>query len=116
MNRATIKKLYRQAIIEVFGPDDGDLKVAVKRDIHLGDQAPGEWAPDSVLEIYCEGGIPNGTDMFDPSWYGYEGKTVYNSDLWNRVDGIVNLMLAAMGGKRVHSEPYNNAVMNVYWS
>ena len=75
MNRATIKKLYREAILQVFGTgdkvQDKYLLDAVKRDIHLGDQAPGQWSPDSVLEIYCEGGIPNATDIFDPSWHGF---------------------------------------------
>ena len=121
MNTATIKKLYREAIVKVFGCDDKeldeDLLKAVKRDIHLGKNAPGQWSPESVLEIYCEGGIPNATDYFDPSWHGFPGKVVYNSEKWIEVDDLVNLMLQVTHpGKRVHHEPYNNAVVNVYWS
>lgn len=121
MNTATIKKLYREAIVKVFGCDDkeldADLLKAVKRDIHLGKNAPGQWSPQSVLEIYCEGGIPNATDLFDPAWHGFPGRVIYNSDRWTEVDDLVNLMLEVMHpGKRVHHEPYNNAVVNVYWS
>ena len=118
MNRATLKKLYREAIVQVFGTgnkvEDKYLLDAVKRDIHLADQAPGQWSPDSVLEIYCEGGIPNATDYFDPSWHGFPGKAVYNADKWAEVDDIVNLMLAVSHpGTKVYHEPYNDAVINI---
>ena len=118
MNRATLKKLYREAIVQVFGTGDRSqdeyLIKAVNRDIHLADQAPGQWSPNSVLEIYCEGGIPNATDIFDPSWHGFSGKAVYNADKWAEVDEIVNLMLSVSHpGIKVYHEPYNNAVVNV---
>ena len=72
------------------------------------------WSPDSVLEIYCEGGIPNATDIFDPSWHGFPGKAVYNADKWAEVDDIVNLMLSiSHPGTKVYHEPYNNAVVNI---
>ena len=121
MNRGTIRKLYREAILTEFGCDDKEMDAsliaAVKKDIHLGNQAPGQWSPDSVLEIYCESGIPNATDYFNPADYGFSGKVSYNSEKWETVDGIVNLMLEAMGtSKKVHHEPYNNAVINIYWS
>ena len=121
MNRATIKKLYREAIVNVFGCDDKELDEhllsAVKKDVHLGDRAPGQWSPDSVLEIYCENGIPNATDYFCPRDYGFEGKTTYNSDQWGVVDGMVNLMLEAMGRhERYYHEPYNSAVINIWRS
>ncbi len=121
MNRLTIRRLYREAILQVFGsgdkPEDQYLLEAVKRDIHLSDQAPGQWSPGSVLEIYCESGIPNATDYFDPSWHGFPGKVTYNSEKWETVDGVVNLMLSAMRVKeRYHHEPYNPAVINIYKS
>lgn len=127
MNTATIKKLYREAIVKVFGCDDkeldADLLKAVKRDIHLGKNAPGQWSPQSVLEIYCENGIPNASDINDFSCYAAEvgcdpsEMVSYNSDKWSTIDGLVNLMLEVTHpGKRVHHEPYNNAVINVYWS
>ena len=118
MNRATVKKLYREAIVQVFGVDgDSHLLETVHKDIHYGDSAPGQWSPNSVLEIYCENGIPNATDMFDPSWHGFDGAVQYNSEKWMTVDGVVNLMLEAMGRPdRYHHEPYNNAVVNIYKS
>lgn len=127
MNRATIKKLYREAILQVFRCDDEELDApllaAVKKDIHLGDSAPGQWSPGSVLEIYCENGIPNATDVHDFSYeareFGIDLKSTisYNSDKWTDVDDVVNLMLEVTHpGTKVHHEPYNNAVVNVYWS
>ena len=66
---ATIKKLYKDAIIKVFGTGskvlDRQLIKAVKTDIHLGRHSPGQWSPRSVLEIYCENGIPNASDIMD---------------------------------------------------
>ena len=119
MNRSTIKKLYREAIINVFGCGDkeidAELIAAAKKSIHLGDQAPGGWSPDSVLEIYCESGIPNATDYFNPSDFGFSGETTFNSEQWGVVDGMVNLMLEAMGRhERYHHEPYNAAVVNIW--
>ena len=121
MNRSTIRKLYREAIVNVFGCGDkkfdAELISAAKRSVHLGDQAPGGWSPESVLEIYCESGIPNATDYFCPQEHGFEGKTTYNSDQWDVVDGMVNLMLEAMGySGRYHHEPYNAAVVNIWES
>lgn len=125
MNRSTIKKLYREAIVQVFGCDDKDLDAhllnAVKKDIHLGDHAPGQWSPSSVLEIYCENGIPNASDIQDfraeAAEFGIDPSNAvsYNSDKWADIDGVVNLLLEAMGKKeRFHHEPYNSAVVNIY--
>ena len=120
MNRATIRKLYREAIINVFGCDDPELDAhlhaAIKKDVHYGAEAPGQWCGDeAALEIYCESGIPNASDYFDPSDYGFPGKVSYNSEKWNTVDGMVNLMLEAMGRiERYHHEPYNSAVVGVW--
>ena len=44
MNRATILKLYREAIVSFFGCDDKEIDAqllkAVKEDVHYGDRAP----------------------------------------------------------------------------
>ena len=122
MNRATIRRLYRDAIIQVFGCGDkeldADLTAATKRDIHFGDRAPGQWSPHSILEIYCEGGIPNATDIneFPPMpEFDFKGGCSYNSDKWAQVDGVVNLMLEiSHPGLRVYHEPYNSAVVNIH--
>jgi len=126
MNRATVKKLYRDAIVNVFGCDDKELDAqllkAVKTDVHLGDKAPGQWSPDSVLEIYCENGIPNASDINDFSYeykeFGInESPISYNADKWEMIDSLVNLMLEAMGrSERYYHEPYNNAVITVWAS
>jgi len=127
MRRDTVRKLYRDAILQVFGCDDSeldaDLAKALKKDVHYSDCAPGEWSPDSVLEIYCESGIPNATDINDfraeAIEFGLspENAVSYNSDKWCDVDGVVNLMLEAMGKyERYYHEPQNSAVVNVYRS
>ena len=47
MRRDTIRKLYRDAIVQVFGCGDSeldsDLLRAVKSDVHYSDRAPGQW-------------------------------------------------------------------------
>ncbi len=127
MNRATIRKLYREAIVSVFGCDDKELDAqllkAVKEDIHYGDRAPGQWTNNSVLEIYCENGIPNASDIHDFSYEAREfgldpsNAVSYNSDKWDTIDGLVNLMLEAMGRhERYYHEPHNSAVIGVWRS
>ena len=127
MNRATIRKLYREAIVSVFGCDDKELDAqllkAIKEDVHYGDRAPGEWCNNAVLEIYCENGIPNATDIHDFSYEAREfgldpaSAVSYNSDKWDTIDGLVNLMLEAMGKhERYHHEPHNSAVVGVWRS
>ena len=124
MNRATVRRLYRDAILNVFACGDKELDKsiteAVKRDVHFGDRAPGQWAPHSVLEIYCESGIPNATDVHDFSQEAREfgvdpsNAVSYNSEKWEMIDGLVNLMLEAMGKKeRYYHEPYNSAVVTI---
>lgn len=126
--RDTVRKLYREAILKYFGSGDVELDShlisALKRDVHLADQAPGEWVGDhGILEIYCEGGIPNATDINDFSWeareFGLDPKkaVTYNSEKWFKIDQFVNLYLEGIGKTdRVHHEPWNSAVIGIYWS
>ena len=127
MRRDQVRKLYREAILQVFGCDDkeldADLVKALKKDIHYSDEAPGGWSPESVLEIYCEDGIPNATDIHDftaeAREFGFSTKNAvtYNSDRWDDIDGVVNLLLEATGKReRYHHEPCNGGVVNVYLS
>ena len=127
MRRDQVRKLYREAILQVFGCDDkeldADLVKALKKDIHYSEDAPGGWDFGSVLEIYCESGIPNATDIHDftaeAREFGFSTKNAvtYNSDRWDEVDGVVNLLLEATGKhERYHHEPQNGAVVNVYLS
>ena len=129
VRRDTIRNLYRNAIREVFGSgltsaDDDYLEAALKRDIHIAGQGPGQWVGShGVLEIYCEGGIPNATDIQDWRWveaeFGVAPKepVTYNSDKWDKIDKYVNLGLKAQGRpERVFHEPHNAAVVAVHWS
>ena len=120
----TIAKHYREGLLQVFGGDpdapDEYLVKALKKDVHKSSEAPGQWSPHSILEIYCEGGIPNATDIneFPPMpEFGFEGGCFYNSDQWAKVDQYVNQTLALEGyAHRVYHEPYNSAVVNIGWS
>jgi len=124
-SRSVIRKLYRDAILQVFGCGDKeldtDLTKALKSDVHLGGKDPGQWSDKgAVLSIYCENGIPNASDIHDFTHefreFGIEGNPVsYNSEKWFKIDGIVNLYLeATSAGFGVFHEPCNGAVVNVY--
>ena len=124
-SKPTVRRLYKQALLAVFGTGDKDadkyLAAALKSDVHCAGSAPGGWCPDSVLEIYCESGIPNATDIneFPPMpEFGYKGGCSYNSDRWAKVDALVNSGLNALGysGVVVYHEPYNSAVVAVGWA
>ena len=123
-----VKKMYQDAIFQVFGIDDDDaifeesnarLRRAIKRDVHLAKKAPGQWCPFSTLEIYCEGGIPNASDVHDfgaeMREFGIKGESVaYNHDKWLQVDGLVNLLAEAYGWhERFSHEPYSDAVVTI---
>lgn len=118
--RTTIRKLYREAIIEYHGCGDKELDKhlhrAVAQDVHLAGRAPGQWVdPEGALEIYCENGIPNASDINEFQFEG-ERHVSYNSDKWCYIDDWVNLALNAQGyTDRVHHEPFNGAVIGVYW-
>jgi|TARA_R110001583_G_scaffold95875_1_gene239954 hypothetical protein len=114
---ATIKKLYKLAILEYQGGGCGVkapdyLEAAVKKDVHTTVKAPGQWVgTGGVLEIYCESGIMNASDILDTE-YG----AVYFSDMWTNMDAWVNLALQGMGSdRRVYHEPCNGAVVGVFW-
>jgi len=128
IRRDTVRKLYREAILQVFGSGDVELDRhltnSLKKDVHLAGSGPGEWVDDhGVLEIYCESGIPNASDIHDFSWEAREfgidpsNAVSYNSEKWFKIDKYVNLGLKAIGlAERVRHEPYNNAVVGVYWA
>jgi len=128
IRRDTVRRLYREAILQYWGCGDKDLDSqlikAVKEDIHIAGNAPGGWVGEcGVLEIYCENGIPNASDMNDFSYEAREfgldpaSAVTYNCDTWSKIDDWVNLGLQAMGKKeRVFHEPHNSAVIAVHWS
>jgi len=128
MRRDTIRRLYREAILTYWGSGDKELDAhlnqAINKDIHLAGRAPGQWVDDGgVLEIYCESGIPNASDIQDFSCeareFGFDPSEAvcYNSDMWHKIDKWVNLWLEATGRpERVYHEPHNGAVIAVHWS
>ena len=125
VRRTTVRRLYRKALACVFGCGDADLDSdllsALKKDVHLAGTSPGQWvSSDGVLEIYCESGIPNASDIneFPPMpEFGFEGGCSYNSDKWHKVDVLVNSGLEALGvTDRVFHEPHNGAVVAVHWA
>ena len=113
INRTIVRKAYREAIIEVFGCGDKKLDAhltkAAKRDIYLSDKAPGQWSPNSVLEIYTENGIPNACDVIQTE-YG----TYFACEKWQKIDEVVNQKLEPHGVKCWH-EPYSYSVVTVNW-
>jgi hypothetical protein len=127
LRRTSIRKLYREGLQQVFGCGDNqidkDLLRSLKKDIHIAGKGPGRWVcSEGVLEIYCESGIPNASDIHDFSWeakeFGFDlaDAVSYNTDKWCKVDDYVNLALKALGfHERVHHEPFNGAVVGVYW-
>ena len=102
-----VRDAYRRAIAKVWGLKQKDIK----RDIHIGSRAPGQWSPESTVEIYCEGCIPNATDVF----YSEFG-TFYNSESWVKIDDMANGFIQKKhpGAQKFHHEPYNNAVITVW--
>ena len=117
ITKATIKKLYVDAIMKYQHAED---EKQIRKDVHTGGNGPGNWAPESLLEIYCESGIMNASDIheFPPMpEFDYKGGCSYNSDMWASMDEYVNLMLQAQGcARKVYHEPINNAVVSVYWA
>ena len=104
-----VRNAYCKAIAKVWGLKQKDIK----HDVHIGARAPGQWSANSTVEIYCERGIPNATDVC----YSEFG-TFYHSESWIKIDEIANMLIQKKhpGGSRYHHEPYNNVVICVYLS
>jgi hypothetical protein len=119
--RTTVRRLYREAIMEYQGCGDKEIDTqlikAIQSDVHLAGRAPGGWvSEEGILEIYCENGIRNASDFWVDSFEG-QTYTVDNIALWQSIDDWVNLALEVMGRtERVFHEPHNSAVIAVHWS
>ena len=102
-----VRDAYRRAIAKVWLKKQKDIK----GDIHIGSRAPGQRSPRSAVEIYCEGNIPNATDV----QYTQFG-TFYHSERWVEVDDLANQFIQKKhpGAQKFHHEPYNNAVINIW--
>ena len=60
--RDTIRNLYREGLLQVFGCGDKELdrhlSNSLRSDIHISGSAPGQWtSSEGVLEIYCESNL-----------------------------------------------------------
>ena len=104
-----VRDAYRRAIAKVWGLKQKDIK----RDIHISSKAPGQWSPNSAVEIYCEGHIPNANDV-----HYSEFGTFYHSESWVKIDDMANGIIQKKhpNSERFHHEPYSNAVINIYRS
>ena len=102
-----VRDAYRRAIAKVWFLKQKDIKA----DIHIASRAPGQWAPESEVEIYCEGNIPNASDV---QWT--EFGTFYHSERWFQIDDMANQLIQKKHprAQKFHHEPYNNAVINVW--
>ena len=102
-----VRDAYRRAIAKVWGLKQKDIK----RDIHIGSHSPGQWSPDSAVEIYCEGNIPNATDH-----HYSEFGTFYHCENWNQIDDLANSFIQKKhpGAQRFYHSPYNNAVVSIW--
>lgn len=106
-----VRDAYRQAIAKVWGLKQKDIK----GDVHIGRKAPGQWSGGrAILEIYCENGIPNASDV-----HYTEFGTLYHSESWFQIDEQANAILRAKfpgTTRRFHYEPHNSAVICVWES
>jgi|6_EtaG_2_1085325.scaffolds.fasta_scaffold00644_21 hypothetical protein len=118
--KCDVRDAYRRAIAKVWHLKQKDIK----KDIHIAGKAPGQWVGEhGILEIYCESGIPNASDIQDFSYEAREfgcdpaGALVYHSDQWFEIDKIANLILAQKFDqpyRKFYHEPFNSAVVGVY--
>ena len=103
---------YRRAIAKHFNLKQKDIK----GDMHVASEAPGQWSPNAVLEIYCEREVPNATDYHSMRFYGLDGYYCH-AEQWQAIDEKANNLLVEKFGHGVQKyfhEPYNNAVVTVY--
>lgn len=119
--KCDVRDAYRRAIAKKWFLKQKDIK----KDIHIAGKAPGSWVdPDGgILEIYCESGIPNASDIQD---FSYEARefgidpseaVVYHCDRWHEIDDLANQILAekhGVTGRTFYHEPFNGAVIGIY--
>ena len=115
-DKILVRVAYVQAIRERWqsDPEFSILSEDFDKDVHVGGEAPGNWAPNALVEIYCEDGIPNASDIND--WTDFGAGVTYNSDEWFSIDKRVREILVAQGRTdiRPYTEAYNSAVIAVY--
>ena len=107
IRRTSVRKAYREAILQVFGNGEQDLHLleACKENIFLGGKDPFSYSSSkAVLCIYTENGIPtNG----DPSCSVISS---HYMDMWLEVDRIASDEL----GTHYYTEMQNPAVVCVW--
>jgi|TARA_R110000744_G_scaffold82313_2_gene161711 hypothetical protein len=116
-DKCLVRYAYVQAIRERWFHDgEGMLRKDFDKDIHIGGEAPGNWSPNSLVEIYCEDGIPNASDVHSFAEIG--GGTHYNIEDWISIDARANQLLDEANRSDLHAytEAHNSAVLSVYLS
>ena len=114
-DKCLVRYAYVQAIRERWFHDgEGMLRKDFDKDIHIGGEAPGNWSPNSLVEIYCEDGIPNASDVHSFAEFG--GSTHYNIEDWARIDARANQLIheADRSDLQVYTEVHNSAVLSVH--
>ena len=114
-DKVLVRNIYVQAVRERwFSDGEGMLRKDFDKDIHIGGEAPGNWSPNSLVEIYCEDGIPNASDVHDFAEFG--GGFHHNIDDWLSIDERVNQLLNDAGRSDLHAytEAHNSAVLSVH--
>lgn len=114
-DKLLVRNAYVQAIRERWTPGEGSiLREDFDKDVHVGGEAPGGWAPRALVEIYCEDGIPNASDVND--WSDFGGGVTYNCEEWFAIDKRVYEILVEKGRTdiRPYTESHNHAVLSVW--
>ena len=116
-DKKLVRDAYALAVREKWYTEGDDFSILPEdfdKDIHVGGEAPGGWAPHSLVEIYCEDGIPNASDIND--WSEFGGGVTYNSEEWFSIDKRVREILAEKGRAdiRPYTESHSSAVLAVF--
>ena len=104
-----IARLFRAAILEAM--EGLVTQEIVERDVRIAPTAQ-EWvSDDAILEIACESGIMNASDVERFYWDNREIVVRY-ADTWDKITKAVNEQLDLA---QVHYEPHNSAIVGVYF-
>jgi len=111
IKKNTIKNFYVDAIVKY--QHNEDVK-AIRKDVRVRCQ----WNPNASIEIYCEDGIMNATDIihsYNPVGSDPAKSVRYCSEIWIAMDAYVNQQLEFLDyDVKVYSAPVNDAVVAVY--
>jgi hypothetical protein len=108
--KLALARLFRSAILEAM--EGLVTQEIVERDVRVVPTEQ-EWVDGSAaLEICCESGIMNASDVEVLYWDGREIVVRY-ADTWDKITAQINKQLPPYA--QVHYEPYNSAIVGVYF-